>query len=394
MKQRGTCPRRLTSTANEYKITQGADMTCVYPEAESQLAPKALKTPPPSLPPSTSSKQPDVVLHSALPHNVSPNDIEDGDESVNFGRYAFIGSRPSINDPSSGSDPSRKRSSIVIGPSTTKAPPKRKAVTKHQFSGDFSDAELAKLTTCVSCNAHWTTRKTATQKMKHVLFCAKKHSFNDETIRFLIRKEIESVVGTVGKVAEKKGIGKVPPAQSPTPKTFYEHIVTDAAPKKKGRRMETGESVRSVTATRNAILDRARVILDSVSSQYPAEASVSSPACEPSVGTDNCGIGDLPKSTQPFGRSALAQRHRTDTRYILADFSPSPSRSEEEESVLPATQVFAPSKFGDAAHRPHALFEPRKDVLPSGRESQATSVSIDTWVNPTNVRFGSFAVRT
>jgi hypothetical protein len=329
----------------------------------SPLALISSRTPPPSIPLSTIRTQSDAMLHGSLSPSVPPADSEDTDGKVNLRGFAFIGSRPSMNDSSSRLDNSRKRSSTVIEPSAN-APPPKKAVTKHPFSTDFSNAGLAKLTKCVSCNVQWTTRKTAAQKINHIQSCAKKHSFNDETIRFLIRKEIESVVGNVGGTADKKGKGKssVPPAESPTPKTFYEHIVADATPRKKGRRREAGESVRSVTATRNTILDRARVVLDSVASEYPIEGGIGSPAYMSTIGTGNF---DCPFSpTQLFGQSTLAKKHQTDRHYILAASSALPSSSKEEENPLPATQAFAPSKFGGAIHRPCEPFKSRKDVLP------------------------------
>jgi hypothetical protein len=333
-----------------------------------------------------------AVIPSASPEAegsqvaVSPND-SDTDGKADLGRFAFINSGPSMKNPSSRPGPSPKRSSTVIE-SSANAPPKRKTAVKHQFSVDFSHVELAKLTKCVSCNAQWTTRKTAAQKIKHVQSCAKKHSFNDETIRFLIRKEIDSVVEYVGKASDKtrKRKASVPPAHSPVPRTFYEHVVTDAAPRKKGRRAEASESVRSVITTRNAILDRARVVLDSVS-EYPTEVGISSPVQMPSIGIDSFGHGNHPtSSTQPFGQSALSKKHRTDTRYILAGSSRSPSSS-EEGSVLPATQAFVPSKFSSATRRPHELFKPRGDALPSDRGSQTPSPLDDILDNPMNVCF-------
>ena len=294
--------------------------------------------------------------------SISPNYSEDTDGKINFKQFAFTDPRRPATDPSSRPGPSCKRSSTVIEP-TTNIPPKRKAVTKHQFSPDFSDAELAKLTKCVSCNAQWTTRKTAAQKIKHVQSCAKKLSFTNATIRLLIRKEIDSVVAVADNVSDKKGKGKVsvPHPQSPAPKTFYEHVVTDTSPRKKGRRVEVSESVRSVTTTRNAILDRARVVLDSI--QYPTEVGINSPAQMPS-----------------FRQSTLAQKQPIGARYIIVDSSSSPTNAEKEAGVLPATQAFAPSKFNSVIRHPHELFKPREDIL-------VPSAGDDPRANPKNVCF-------
>jgi len=227
-------------------------------------------------------------------------------------------------------------------------------VTKHQISPDFSDAELAKLTKCVSCNAQWTTRKTAAQKIKHVQSCAKRLSFTDETIRLLIRKEINSVVGNADKVSDKDKLEASLPRARSSAKTFYEHVVTDAAPRKKGRRVEVGESVRSVTTTRSAILNRARVVLDSVQSESYRTEVINSPT-----------------HMLSFGQSTLAKKHRIDTHSILADPSSSPDSSEEEAGALPATQAFAPSKFDSVIRRPYELSKPRGDFLAPSADDDA-----------------------
>ena len=340
--------------------TRKTVVTSVSQEAEeAQVAQMASKTPPPS----TTITQPDAVLHDLMPPSISPDYSEDTDEKVNLRRFAFTDSRPSVKYPSSRPSPSRKRSSTIIEP-TTNIPPKRKAATKHQFSPDFSNAELAKLTKCVSCNAQWTTRKTPAQKIKHIQSCAKKLSFTDETICLLIRREIDGAVGDADKVSDKKGKGKAsaPRAQSPVPKTVYEHVVTDAAPRKKGRRAEVGESVRSVTTTRNAILDRARAVLDSVHADYPTEINISSTAHWPF-----------------FGQSALAKKQRSDTRHILTGSSSS-TNSSEEAGTSPATQAFAPSKFDSVILNPYDPFKPRADFL-------VPSVGDDAGANPKNVCF-------
>jgi hypothetical protein len=305
--------------------------------------------------PSAINTQSDIMIHGFLPHSGPLSDGEDTDAKVDFQRFAFINSRSSSSD-SSRPVPSRKRPRAGAEPST-KAPPKRKAVSQHQFSAEFSDTQVAKLTKCVSCNVPWTTRKTAAQKIKHIQSCAKKHSFNDETICLLIRKEIECLMGDVGiEHTNKKGKGKasVLPEQSTIPKTVYEHVLMDAAPRKKGRRAEADETVKSVSTTRNAILDRARAVLDPI----PTEVGLGSPGHVRSIGLSYLGNGDHPiSSTQSFGQSVLAQKYRTDTHHR----SPS-SSSNEEDSDLPATQTFGPSMFGGVIRRPHEPPHSRTDI--------------------------------
>ena len=357
---------RISSIANKHIHYKGMPrtritITSVPLAAEgSQLVPMASRTSTPPMSPSNISPRSDVML---LPLNDSPKGSEDNAGRGNFGRFAFTGSRPSVRDPPSGRGSSHKEPSF-------KALPNGKMVTKHQFSADFSDAELAKLDKCVSCNVRWTMRKTAAQKIKHVQSCAKKHSFNDETIRFLIRKDIESVMGDVSRTTDKKGKGKasVRSVQSPTPKTFYEHVVTDAAPKKKGRRVEAGETVRSVASTRNAILGRARVVLDSIPSESRTELGSDLPVYLP---TCSAGNGLPMPSTQPFGKSALALKHRKEIHDIVDSSS---SSSDEERSSLLAIQALTPSNFGGA--QPSNL---------GGQASQALPPSHFPSTNPINV---------
>ena len=289
------------------------------------------------------------TLHSPLHRSGSPNDKEDtgGDLKVDLGRFAFIGSRPSTKDSHPISGPSRIIQSKAIEPniavlSKRKAVPK---VAKYQSTDDLSDTQLAKLNKCVSCNARWTTRKTAIQKSKHIQSCAKKHSFSDETVRLLIQKELESIVENIGKASDK-GKAPVSPAQSLTVKTFYEHV-TDAGPKKKGRRAEVSESVRCITTTREAILSRARAVLDTV---VPStEVGLDPPAHAPPIGHSDVEKGDLfIPSTQPFGQSSLAHSHRPDSNFLLSDSLPLTSSFQEDGEPILATQTFAASKLSGA----------------------------------------------
>lgn len=285
-------------------------------------------------------------VHSLSPHNedhgaAPSNDISSDDEpKLNFAHFAYTGTAPK---------PGLSRAGSSLSTVTTEDKPSRKKrlPTTHRFSSDFSDIDLAKLMKCVSCEINWTARKSGGQKILHIQSCAKKNAFSDETIRVLIRKEIETTMA-LEKGKEKATPGL--PAEPAGPRTFFEDIVTDATRKKKGRRLETTETVQSVTTTRNIILDRARAVLG-----LPGDHSkVSDELCmvhTQSIGRIIPGDDDPMPSTQVFGRSALGQTNLKSSNPILPWLT---GHSEEEDKsdaeAMPPTQNFAPSKLGGIAH--------------------------------------------
>lgn len=265
-----------------------------------------------------------------------------------------------------------------------KLPPKKKLA--HRFAADFSDIDLAKVMKCVSCNLHWTARKTVVQKMMHIQSCAKKNSFTDETIHILLRKEIEQAADT----PETKGKGKERATELAAPKTFFEDIVAGAAPKKKKKRPGIGESVQSITVTREVILDRARMVLGL--SDMPAGGNESYP-----VHTQSIAARSLPTknsilpSTQAFAESALAQKLGQTSRSLFSTQVHSPNElSEGEDEMLPATQGFAPSKLGNLIRRPaQALVQEQHLLSPNLRPSilSYTDIPNRLMTPDLNVRF-------
>lgn len=275
-------------------------------------------------------------VHSLSPHNEDPsNDISSDDEpKLNFAQFAYMGTAPK---------PALSRAGSSLSTATEDKPTRKKRLpTTHRFSSDFSDADLAKLTKCVSCEINWTARKSGGQKILHIQSCAKKNAFTDETIRVLIRKEIESTMA-LGKGKEKATPGL--PTEPAGPRTFFEDIVTDATRKKKGRRLETTETVQSVTTTRNIILDRARAVLG-----LPGDHSKDSEVHTQSIGRIIPGDDDPMPSTQVFGRSALGQTNLKSSNPILPWLTGlSEEEDEDDTEPMPLTQSFAPSKLGGIA---------------------------------------------
>src|ERR1700722_1546152 len=102
-------------------------------------------------------------------------------------------------------------------------------------------------------------RKTVVQKMLHVQICAQRKTLTDETVRILLRQEIEkttpdpAVNGKVTSIALRPKLTK-------TPKTLFEDVLDNAAPKERGRRPEMLTIIRSGNETRDVICNKAQDI--------------------------------------------------------------------------------------------------------------------------------------
>ncbi|KAJ7228518.1 hypothetical protein GGX14DRAFT_613319 [Mycena pura] len=203
--------------------------------------------------------------------------------------------------------------------------------SKH-LAGEFSDAELKKLGKCIGCGIAWTTRKSAAQKMVHIRSCAKKNGLTDDTVGFLIRKEIENAPEISG-----TSKGKAPLANAATPTTLLEDVVREAAPKRKGKRIGPIDTLKTVSETRQNILGRARILLGTGPLSDEDGFTVQTEA----VASDAVVIAkEQQPPTQAFGTSRLAQRHP------YKPMLPGGQDSNGEPDLLPATQAFVSSKLG------------------------------------------------
>jgi hypothetical protein len=126
----------------------------------------------------------------------------------------------------------------------------------------------------------------------HIQNCAKKKFLSDETVRMLIRKEIQS--SSNQKTTEEEDGQKLA--------TFLETVVNEVSGTKKSRRPQILGTVKSLPETRGSILGRARAVLDT-SIQH--EDSVVIDARVPNL--TQGGRSDVP-CTQAFGTSMLARR--------------------------------------------------------------------------------------
>lgn len=168
--------------------------------------------------------------------------------------------------------------------------------------------------------------------MKHIQSCAKKHSLTDDTLRILLRKEVDaSPSPPPGKAKGKQKSVSSEPVKVAATLTLLEDVV-EAVETKRGRRPKPLDTVKSVTETRDNILVRARQLIDTTSSfKAPTTGSIFS-ARRDVTDVTSSGI----PATQVFGDSALARVPSSSSVRLDTD------------DGLPLTQKFAPSKFGPA----------------------------------------------
>ncbi|KAK2466319.1 hypothetical protein APHAL10511_001961 [Amanita phalloides] len=218
---------------------------------------------------------------------------------------------------------------------------------------DSSSNYLAKLTKCVSCNAEWTTKKTATQKMNHIRSCARKKEFTRETLRIALLKEMENIKAMA--TDETVGEGSDLPEN-----TLLDNMVNAMSTRKRTYRAR--ETVESIAVTRGAILDRAKQIL-----------ACNAQVTEESKKMDTRDVGSCPLSTQKFNSSALKALCQPkaklfaeasadyDTRLTCGDDEAEPSRTKasfadiyNENAIVPFdTSGLNDARFfsGTGSHR-------------------------------------------
>lgn len=208
-------------------------------------------------------------------------------------------------------------------------PPSRRKtrVTARPLLDGFSDADLANLAKCVSCDIRWTTRKGAAQKMTHIKSCAKKRSFSDETVRILILRELENVLPP--EHGKGKGKDKALPQAPIARDTIFAGVVQDAAPKKRTKRAHVLETVKTPADRRESILARAKNIIGREDTHAPDEEQDFAPD---------------PPATQPFGFSNLARKQPAKPSMFFGSSGLSDAENSDQEMPL-ATQPFIPSRL-------------------------------------------------
>ncbi|CDO76252.1 hypothetical protein BN946_scf184470.g10 [Trametes cinnabarina] len=237
----------------------------------------------------------DRVLHE-LPEETEKSSDDEG--HLKLGRFAYANPNPARRTMSKTPSPTERGSAPPTeGPTGSKS--KRSITPTHRFTGDFSDAELSRILKCVSCELAWTARKTVPQKMKHIQSCAKKNGLNDETVRTLLRKELDNL----SPVTSASKASTSAPTVTLVPETLLEDVLKDTSKKKPGRRPQVLQTVKSITETRDTILEKARSLLQSSGSARPA-FTVEHTSAGPWVAK----YGDAPPATQVFSKSSICAR--------------------------------------------------------------------------------------
>ena len=266
-----------------------------------------------------SSAEPPVLAERASSRetDAEESDGEEEDNRLKLGRFAYAA--PHVPRRTASKTPSPSDADTGLSEAPVERRRTERAAT-HRFTTDFSDKELSRILRCIACDLAWTARKSVEQKMKHIQSCAKKHGLTDDTVRSLLRNELNSLPA----VSTSKSNSSVEPTTPPAPDTLLEGALKDGQ-KKKGRRPQVLQTVKSVTETRSDILDKARVLLEDTRSRAlaatPSRAAKSSLAAR--VGTEV-----LP-STQAFSTSSVAERNAL-----------------PETHVADTTQAFGPSRLG------------------------------------------------
>ncbi|KAJ4481714.1 hypothetical protein C8J55DRAFT_512381 [Lentinula edodes] len=226
---------------------------------------------------------------------------------LRLARYAHTSAR--ANKPKTNPSHSARAMSTSSGSSRSAIVKKITAQTLvQQLSDEFNADSISRLLMCVCCNLKWTTRKSVSQKLTHFKTCAKKHGVQDDTLVELIRK------GLIDSPAvQPKGKGTSIVVDDASPKTFFDEVMHDAAPKKRTRRQEVKSTVKDIAEMRNAILLKARAIVAKGDSDVRA--------------LREHGIGEHPdsdlstnfvlSSTPRFAKSSLASRSGLQARYMF-----------------------------------------------------------------------------
>ncbi|KAI9466906.1 hypothetical protein BJY52DRAFT_1208440 [Lactarius psammicola] len=152
---------------------------------------------------------------------------------------------------------------------------------------NITKLDVSHLLRCVSCEARWTIKKGTSNKLSHLVACARKKGINPSTLKTLIVKENLKIQHT--KTKDEKTTHSNPATAAP--QTYMEAVVANAQPRKRQRRSDATGTLQPISQTKAAILDRAKALLGT-REIAPRDA----PEPEPEL-------------TQAFSRSKLASEH-------------------------------------------------------------------------------------
>lgn len=182
------------------------------------------------------------------------------------------------------------------------------------MNSQLSLSDAARVFRCICCNVSWTTRKAAAQKMDHILRCARKYAYDDDTIRTLVKKEIESAPS----LDELKGKKHKPPEVISKPSTLFENLIQETAPKRRIKsqskgNLAVGSSIRETMLTRaqsiitapapdEIVLDN--IVCDNKLTSLPAESLLEGGSRHPRILKDQQ-VLQIGLHTQNFAASRL-----------------------------------------------------------------------------------------
>ncbi|ESK94398.1 hypothetical protein Moror_8056 [Moniliophthora roreri MCA 2997] len=293
----------------------------------------------PALPPkpTTSTSEPIVRVTNESDGAIDDLPSDDDLPSLSLSNFAFATS----NKPGGVKSTATVRNFATLAASKNassgipekNAPKKPPRCIIHKFAEQFTDEQLSRLLKCVACDVRWTVRKSASQKVTHIRSCAKKNGFQDETVCRLIRKEVEKVLP-----ASSGDKGKGEAEVEPLAETIFNEIVHDAAPKKRTKRQEVVTTLKALSETRSAILDRAKTIFAQNNHAYHTRQQEQ---VLPS-------LGGLP-STSGFGVSGLG---RTKGRQqSIFSFPSSPGKeSNDGDHIFPMLRATRRSPSSPVLH--------------------------------------------
>ncbi|PCH41238.1 hypothetical protein WOLCODRAFT_162921 [Wolfiporia cocos MD-104 SS10] len=288
-------------------------------------------------------------LPSALRGGLSGNESDSDSERnvLKLARFAYVNPTKPSRQSSLASASNLSRVGSVVSVASSNASTRARKATRdvthpYPFAAEFSNADLARLRTCVGCERTWTTRKTGIEKLKHIKTCARKKALTEDTVTFLIRKELEATP-----VIDKQDV----PAQS---KTLLGEVVQDGT-RRKGKRKEVVATVKTIAENRENILNRAQTLLNE---EYPRHRM------KDSLQNEDDDV-PLPPPTQAFGESALAKRQNVNGVGIRPIVFP------------PPTQAFVPSKLAMAYGATDGLKRASPSPGPSHTVCSATLLALD-----------------
>lgn len=375
------------------------------PKARPAVRAKERHTGGPALPryPTNLSPSKDDPAPLSSPSSTEVSD-DDGEDILKLGQFAYAAPPPLRRTASKTPSPAESERDVRPIPARIKKVP---TTTAYTFATEFTDAALSQLRKCVSCEQAWTVRKTVAHKLKHIQTCAKKNKLSDATLQTLLRKELDSLPPVAS--TSKAPVG--PSSTTPATGTLLENVLKDVQKKKTGRRPQVLQTVKSISETRDSILDRARVLLeDTHVTVYSMNetTTIQRPLPPPDL--------DIPPATQAFTKSNVAVRneslevHPADVTVVFGSSRLGPAQPSRAQAGIvragaeiaahsdvspltqvfsgsslsvarppnsvgempPSTQVFAPSKFASAgaasrrvvvAHGKYLLFIQHSDLL-------------------------------